>query len=235
MRDLPADRRSGRGGALQQRRLRPRRARPRGGRPVGRFRSSSGREVFAPLGMTSSGFWALDGIEPDLAIGYLPPDPEAAPGSPAAAWRTNVYACRPSACPMAAPRRPRRISSGRSTGSRVADRSEPAVPDRRDAGADDRAARDQPGREGGLRARRHQRRRGPDGADAATPARIPVFSSRCWVVRRDGRAGRRPVERDRGLVAAVQAPRRIVRGLARIARHISDSRASWCCGEDQRR
>jgi CubicO group peptidase (beta-lactamase class C family) len=48
-------------------------------------------EVFAPLSMTASGFWALDGTEPDLAVGYLPPDAEAAPGSPAAAWRTNVY------------------------------------------------------------------------------------------------------------------------------------------------
>jgi CubicO group peptidase (beta-lactamase class C family) len=49
-------------------------------------------EVFEPLGMTSSGFWAFDAIEPDLAIGYQPPDPEAPPGSPAAAWRTTVYA-----------------------------------------------------------------------------------------------------------------------------------------------
>jgi CubicO group peptidase (beta-lactamase class C family) len=48
-------------------------------------------EVLAPLGMTESGFWALDGTEPDLAVGYLPRDPEAAPGSPAAAWRTNIY------------------------------------------------------------------------------------------------------------------------------------------------
>jgi CubicO group peptidase (beta-lactamase class C family) len=49
-------------------------------------------EVFEPLGMTSSGFWALDGIEPDLAVGYQPPDPEAPAGSPAATWRTNVHA-----------------------------------------------------------------------------------------------------------------------------------------------
>jgi D-alanyl-D-alanine carboxypeptidase len=48
-------------------------------------------EVFEPLGMTASGFWGLDAVEPDLAIGYLPPEPEAAPGSPAAAWRTNVF------------------------------------------------------------------------------------------------------------------------------------------------
>ncbi len=49
-------------------------------------------EVFEPLGMASSGFWALDDPdEPDLAIGYQPPDPEAAPGSLAAAWRTNVH------------------------------------------------------------------------------------------------------------------------------------------------
>ncbi len=49
-------------------------------------------EVFAPLGMDSSGFWALDGLEPDLAVGYQPPDPEAAPGSPATTWRTNLHA-----------------------------------------------------------------------------------------------------------------------------------------------
>ena len=49
-------------------------------------------EVLAPLGMTASGFWAFDDIEPDLAVGYLPPDPEPAPGSPAAIWRTNIYA-----------------------------------------------------------------------------------------------------------------------------------------------
>jgi CubicO group peptidase (beta-lactamase class C family) len=48
-------------------------------------------EVFEPLGMTSSGFWAFDGLEPDLAVGYLPPDPEAASGSLAATWRTNIY------------------------------------------------------------------------------------------------------------------------------------------------
>ena len=49
-------------------------------------------EVFEPLGMASSGFWALDDPdEPDLAIGYQPPDPEAAPGSVAATWRTNVH------------------------------------------------------------------------------------------------------------------------------------------------
>jgi CubicO group peptidase (beta-lactamase class C family) len=48
-------------------------------------------EVFEPLGMTASGFWALDAVEPDLAVGYLPPENGAPPGSPAAAWRTNVY------------------------------------------------------------------------------------------------------------------------------------------------
>ena len=48
--------------------------------------------VFEPLGMAASGFWAFDGIEPDLAVGYQPPDPEAAPGSVAAGWRSNIYA-----------------------------------------------------------------------------------------------------------------------------------------------
>jgi CubicO group peptidase (beta-lactamase class C family) len=32
------------------------------------------REVFEPAGMTASGFPAVDDVEPDLAIGYLPPD-----------------------------------------------------------------------------------------------------------------------------------------------------------------
>jgi CubicO group peptidase (beta-lactamase class C family) len=44
-------------------------------------------EVFEPLGMTSSGFWALDAIVPDVAVGYLPPDP-----ARGLDWRTNVYA-----------------------------------------------------------------------------------------------------------------------------------------------
>jgi D-alanyl-D-alanine carboxypeptidase len=48
-------------------------------------------EVFGPLGMTASGFWALDSLEPDLAVGYLPPDPSAAPSSLAATWRSNIY------------------------------------------------------------------------------------------------------------------------------------------------
>jgi hypothetical protein len=42
--------------------------------------------------MERTGFWALDAIEPDLAIGYLPPTEGAASGTPEAAWRTNVYA-----------------------------------------------------------------------------------------------------------------------------------------------
>ena len=49
-------------------------------------------EVFEPLGMDASGYWPLDGLEQDFAVGYLPPDPDAAPGTPAATWRTNVYA-----------------------------------------------------------------------------------------------------------------------------------------------
>jgi D-alanyl-D-alanine carboxypeptidase len=44
-------------------------------------------EVFDPLGMTSSGFWALDAVVPDLAVGYLPPDPARGLG-----WRSNIYA-----------------------------------------------------------------------------------------------------------------------------------------------
>ncbi len=49
-------------------------------------------EVFVPLGMARSGFWALDAVVSGLAIGYLPPAEGAAPGTPAAGWRTNVYA-----------------------------------------------------------------------------------------------------------------------------------------------
>jgi CubicO group peptidase (beta-lactamase class C family) len=44
-------------------------------------------EVLDPLGMNSSGFWALDAVVPDLAVGYLPPDPARRLG-----WRSNVYA-----------------------------------------------------------------------------------------------------------------------------------------------
>lgn len=44
------------------------------------------REVFEPLDMASSGFWPLDGLEPNLAVGYMPPDADRP------AWRTNVYA-----------------------------------------------------------------------------------------------------------------------------------------------
>ena len=43
-------------------------------------------EVFGPLGMTRSGFWPLDAVVPDLAIGYLPPRPGAD------GWRTNIHA-----------------------------------------------------------------------------------------------------------------------------------------------
>jgi CubicO group peptidase (beta-lactamase class C family) len=49
-------------------------------------------EVFTPLGMTSSGFWPLDGVEPHLAVGYLPPDPDAVFGVKRLAWQTNVHA-----------------------------------------------------------------------------------------------------------------------------------------------
>jgi CubicO group peptidase (beta-lactamase class C family) len=49
-------------------------------------------EVFDPLEMSSTGFWPLDGVEPDLAIGYIPPADDAPPGPPAGAWRTNIYA-----------------------------------------------------------------------------------------------------------------------------------------------
>jgi D-alanyl-D-alanine carboxypeptidase len=50
------------------------------------------REVFQPLGMARSGFWALDAIVPELAIGYLPASADAAFGSSESTWRTNVVA-----------------------------------------------------------------------------------------------------------------------------------------------
>jgi D-alanyl-D-alanine carboxypeptidase len=43
-------------------------------------------EVFAPAKMTSTGFPAMDGVEPDLAIGYIRPE------EPGERWRTNIYA-----------------------------------------------------------------------------------------------------------------------------------------------
>lgn len=49
------------------------------------FPNAVRREVFEPLGMAASGFWPLDGLEPDLAVGYMPPDDDHE------AWRTNVY------------------------------------------------------------------------------------------------------------------------------------------------
>ncbi|MBA2380763.1 MAG: beta-lactamase family protein [Chloroflexi bacterium] len=48
-------------------------------------------ELFAPLGMDATGFWAFDELVPGLAVGYLPPDAGAAQGSLAATWRTNIY------------------------------------------------------------------------------------------------------------------------------------------------
>jgi len=49
-------------------------------------------EVFEPLGMMHSGFWALDEVVPGMADGYLPPVDAAAAGSADSRWRTNVYA-----------------------------------------------------------------------------------------------------------------------------------------------
>jgi CubicO group peptidase (beta-lactamase class C family) len=57
-----------------------------------RFPELVAREVLGPLGMADSGFWALDDVVPGLAVGYLPPETDAAPGSREASWRTNVYA-----------------------------------------------------------------------------------------------------------------------------------------------
>ncbi|HEY7969911.1 MAG TPA: serine hydrolase domain-containing protein [Candidatus Limnocylindrales bacterium] len=49
-------------------------------------------EIFEPLGMVDSGFWALDEVVPRLAVGYLPPENGMPPGERWASWRTNVYA-----------------------------------------------------------------------------------------------------------------------------------------------
>ncbi len=47
--------------------------------------------VFAPAGMASTGYPALDDVIPDVAIGYLaPPDDE--PAAADGAWRSNLYA-----------------------------------------------------------------------------------------------------------------------------------------------
>lgn len=57
----------------------------------GSFPDVVASEVFEPLGMAASGYWPLDGLEPDLAVGYVPPAEDAVAGTPAATWRTNVY------------------------------------------------------------------------------------------------------------------------------------------------
>lgn len=44
------------------------------------------QRVLAAAGMHDSGFFALDEVRPDVAVGYLPPREEDGP------WRTNVYA-----------------------------------------------------------------------------------------------------------------------------------------------
>lgn len=49
------------------------------------FTDAVTQRVLAPLGMLDSGFFRLDEVRPDLAVGYLPPP---APGEP---WRTNIY------------------------------------------------------------------------------------------------------------------------------------------------
>ena len=44
-----------------------------------------GERVFDPAGMTASGFFPLDEVRPDMAVGYLSPTE---PGGP---WRSNIY------------------------------------------------------------------------------------------------------------------------------------------------
>jgi CubicO group peptidase (beta-lactamase class C family) len=50
------------------------------------FPELAGRHVFEPLAMTRSGFWPLDAVVTELAVGYQPPTD----GS--TGWRTNVHA-----------------------------------------------------------------------------------------------------------------------------------------------
>ncbi|WP_020579792.1 serine hydrolase domain-containing protein [Actinopolymorpha alba] len=52
------------------------------------------RQVLEPAGMTRSGFVALDGVEPEVAEGYLPiPDDDGA----VTGWRKNIYSTTPEA------------------------------------------------------------------------------------------------------------------------------------------
>lgn len=48
------------------------------------------KQIFAPLGMDSSNFLSLDGVDPLVAEGYLP-------GEGSTPWRKNVYAATPEA------------------------------------------------------------------------------------------------------------------------------------------
>jgi CubicO group peptidase (beta-lactamase class C family) len=50
------------------------------------FAELAGRQVFEPLAMTRSGFWPLDAVVPELAVGYQPP------ADVSSEWRTNVHA-----------------------------------------------------------------------------------------------------------------------------------------------
>jgi CubicO group peptidase (beta-lactamase class C family) len=62
------------------------------------YREIVEREVFAPAGMTRTGFFAKDGVEPDLAEGYA----EARKGDgQAVGWRKNIYAYPPVGSPDA--------------------------------------------------------------------------------------------------------------------------------------
>ncbi len=53
------------------------------GRP---YQDAVTRAVFEPAGMAASGFFALDEVRPDIAVGYLPPR------EPGGLWRSNIYA-----------------------------------------------------------------------------------------------------------------------------------------------
>jgi CubicO group peptidase (beta-lactamase class C family) len=48
-------------------------------------------EVLEPLEMTRSGFWAMDEVVPELAVGYISPSEPAPDGWPSGIWRTNVF------------------------------------------------------------------------------------------------------------------------------------------------
>ena len=65
--------------------------------------------VFDRAGMSASGFFRLDEVVPDVAVGYLP---RSSPDEP---WRTNIYRTRSSVAATAARTAPPATSTGSCT------------------------------------------------------------------------------------------------------------------------